>query len=408
MYDVEIVKELNLDKSCIKIDSPFIVGTLLIKNIKSLKNFIKVNNKKIFYGDYLCIDIVGNDVIYKIVDKEPDGYNVFTIRDDGSINLNTSVPYNKITKLTGAISKDIESGKEVKYEEYLKLTTFSLEVVEHVHKTLLAKKWVSEYIQTKDSINAKDVTDYDKIGIPKDYIYKEYYLEENSRLLRYIDEIAKHTRFENISSSVMYICKAFSKLCSFLPEKRFYSNELRYTNNTFSKGVLDKTYVNYEEKFITETIRVYENYSSANEYIKVIINPILDCLLKHRHTERSNLTVTITKFILDIVNNLDFIDITTKQGKSIKTLTYDFLLMHVDNKVMDTVANRISGGRLPDRGDDSYIILVGNMYIAMDSISKMLFKGDVISIDTLKHHSLKSDILKSFLDTLELKIEIKD
>ncbi len=408
MYDVEIVKELNLDKSCIRIDSSFIVGTLLIKNIISLENFIKVNNKKVSYGDYLCIDIVGNDVIYKIVDKEPDGYNVFTIRDDGSINLNTSVPYNKITKLTGAISKDIESGKEVKYEEYLKLTTFSLEVVEHVHKTLLAKKWVSEYIQTKDSIIAKDVIDYDKIDIPKGYIYKEYYLEENSRLLRYIDEIAKHTRFENISSSVMYICKAFSKLCSFLPEKRFYSNELRYTNNTFSKGVLDKTYVNYEEKFITETIRVYENYSSANEYIKVIINPILDCLLKHRHTERSNLTVTITKFILDIVNNLDFIDITTKQGKSIKTLTYDFLLMHVDNKVMDTVANRISGGRLPDRGDDSYIILVGNMYIAMDSISKMLFKGDVISIDTLKHHRLDSDILKSFLEALELKIEIKD
>ena len=321
MYDVEIVKELNLDKSCIKIDSSFIVGTLLIKNIISLENFIKVNNKKEDnYRDYLCIDIVNDELVYKIVDKEPDGYNVFTIRDDGSINLNTSVPYNKITKLTDAISKDIESGKEVKYEEYLKLTTFSLEVVEHVHKTLLAKKWVSEYIQTKDSIIAKDVIDYDKIGIPKDYIYKEYYLEENSRLLRYIDEIAKHTRFENISSSVMYICRAFSKLCSFLPEKRFYSNELRYTNNTFSKGVLDKTYVNYEEKFITETIRVYENYSSANEYIKVIINPILDCLLKHRHTERSNLTVIITKFILDIVNNLDSIDITTKQGKSIKML----------------------------------------------------------------------------------------
>ena len=409
MYDVEIVKELNLDKSCIKIDSSFIVGTLLIKNIISLENFIKVNNKKEDnYRDYLCIDIVNDELVYKIVDKEPDGYNVFTIRDDGSINLNTSVPYNKITKLTDAISKDIESGKEVKYEEYLKLTTFSLEVVEHVHKTLLAKKWVSEYIQTKDSIIAKDVIDYDKIGIPKDYIYKEYYLEENSRLLRYIDEIAKHTRFENISSSVMYICRAFSKLCSFLPEKRFYSNELRYTNNTFSKGVLDKTYVNYEEKFITETIRVYENYSSANEYIKVIINPILDCLLKHRHTERSNLTVIITKFILDIVNNLDSIDITTKQGKSIKMLTYNFLLMHVDNKVMDTVANRVSGGRLPDRGDDSYIILVGNMYIAMNSISKMLFKGDVISIDALKHHSLESDILKSFLDTLELKIEIKD
>lgn len=409
MYEVEIVRELNLDKSCIKIDSSFIVGTLLIKNIISLENFIKVNNKKKDnYRDYLCIDIVNDELVYKIVDKEPDGYNVFTIRDDGSINLNTSVPYNKITKLTDAISKDIESEKEVKYEEYLKLTTFSLEVVEHVHKTLLAKKWVSEYVQTKDSIIAKDVIDYDKIGIPKDYIYKEYYLEENSRLLRYIDEIAKHTRFENISSSVMYICRAFSKLCSFLPEKRFYSNKLRYTNNTFSKGVLDKIYVNYEEKFITETIRVYENYSSANEYIKVIINPILDCLLKHRHTERSNLTVIITKFILDIVNNLDFIDITTKQGKSIKMLTYDFLLMHVDNKVMDTVANRVSGGRLPDRGDDSYIILVGNMYIAMDSISKMLFKGDVISIDTLKHHSLESDILKSFLDTLELKIEIKD
>ena len=409
MCEVKILKELNLDKSCIKIDSSFIVGTLFIKNIISLENFIKVNNKKENnYRDYLCIDIVNDELVYKIVDKEPDGYNVFTIRDDGSINLNTSVPYNKITKLTDAISKDIESEKEVKYEEYLKLTTFSLEVVEHVHKTLLAKKWVSEYIQTKDSIIAKDVIDYDKIGIPKDYIYKEYYLEENSRLLRYIDEIAKHTRFENISSSVMYICKAFSKLCSFLPEKRFYSNELRYTNNTFSKGVLDKTYVNYEEKFITETMRVYENYSSANEYIKVIINPILDCLLKHRHTERSNLTVTITKFILDIVNNLDFIDITTKQGKSIKMLTYDFLLMHVDNKVMDTVANRISGGRLPDRDDVSYINLVGNMYIAMYSISKMLFKGDFISIDTLKHHRLESDILKSFLDALELKIEIKD
>ena len=409
MCEVKILKELNLDKSCIKIDSSFIVGTLFIKNIISLENFIKVNNKKENnYRDYLCIDIVNDELVYKIVDKEPDGYNVFTIRDDGSINLNTSVPYNKITKLTDAISKDIESEKEVKYEEYLKLTTFSLEVVEHVHKTLLAKKWVSEYIQTKDSIIAKDVIDYDKIGIPKDYIYKEYYLEENSRLLRYIDEIAKHTRFENISSSVMYICKAFSKLCSFLPEKRFYSNELRYTNNTFSKGVLDKTYVNYEEKFITETMRVYENYSSANEYVKVIINPILDCLLKHRHTERSNLTVTITKFILDIVNNLDFIDITTKQGKSIKMLTYDFLLMHVDNKVMDTVANRISGGRLPDRDDVSYINLVGNMYIAMYSISKMLFKGDFISIDTLKHHRLESDILKSFLDALELKIEIKD
>ncbi len=409
MYEVEIVKELNLDKSCIKIDGSFIVGTLLIKNIISLENFIKVNNKKKDnYRDYLCIDIVNDELVYKIVDKEPDGYNVFTIRDDGSINLNTSVPYNKITKLTGAISKDIESGKEVKYEEYLKLTTFSLEVVEHVHKTLLAKKWVSEYIQTKDSIIAKDVIDYDKIGIPKDYIYKEYYLEENSRLLRYIDEIAKHTRFENISSSVMYICKAFSKLCSFLPEKRFYSNELRYTNNTFSKGVLDKTYVNYEEKFITETMRVYENYSSANEYIKVIINPILDCLLKHRHTERSNLTVIITKFILDIVNNLDFIDITTKQGKSIKMLTYDFLLMHVDNKVINTVANRMSCGSLPDRIDDNYIILVSDMYIAMNSISKMLFKGDVISIDTLKHHRLDSDILKSFLDALELKIEIKD
>lgn len=407
MYDVEILKELNLDKSCIKIDSSFIVGTLFIKNIITLENFIKVNTKKVFYGDYLCIDIVGNDVIYKIVDKEPDGYNVFTITDDGNINLNITVPYNSISKLKDAISNDMKSGKEINYEEYLKLTTFSLEVVEHVHKTLLAKKWVSEYIQTKDSIIAKDVIDYDKIGIPKDYIYKEYYLEENSRLLRYIDEIAKHTRFENISSSVMYICKAFSKLCSFLPEKRFYSNELRYTNNTFSKGVLDKIYVNYEEKFITETIRVYENYSSANEYIKVIINPILDCLLKHRHTERSNLTVTITKFILDIVNNLDFIDITTKQGKSIKMLTYDFLLMHVDNKVMDTVSSRVSGGRLPDRGDDSYIILVGNMYIAMDSISKMLFKGDVISIDTLKHHR-SSGILKSFLDTLELKIEIKD
>ena len=171
MYDVEIVKELNLDKSCIKIDSSFIVGTLLIKNIISLENFIKVNNKKEDnYRDYLCIDIVNDELVYKIVDKEPDGYNVFTIRDDGSINLNTSVPYNKITKLTDAISKDIESGKEVKYEEYLKLTTFSLEVVEHVHKTLLAKKWVSEYIQTKDSIIAKDVIDYDKIGIPKDYI----------------------------------------------------------------------------------------------------------------------------------------------------------------------------------------------------------------------------------------------
>ena len=46
MYDVEIVKELNLDKSCIKIDSSFIVGTLFIKNIISLENFIKVNNKK--------------------------------------------------------------------------------------------------------------------------------------------------------------------------------------------------------------------------------------------------------------------------------------------------------------------------------------------------------------------------
>ena len=93
MYEVEIVRELNLDKSCIKIDSSFIVGTLLIKNIISLENFIKVNNKKEDnYRDYLCIDIVNDELVYKIVDKEPDGYNVFTIRDDGSINLNTSVP----------------------------------------------------------------------------------------------------------------------------------------------------------------------------------------------------------------------------------------------------------------------------------------------------------------------------
>ena len=82
--------------------------------------------------------------------------------------------------------------------------------------------------------------------------------------------------------------------------------------------------------------------------------------------------------------------------------------MHVDNKVINTIANRMSCGSLLDRIDDSYIILVGDMYIAMNSISKMLFKGDVISIDTLKHHRLESDILKSFLDTLELKIEIKD
>ena len=146
MYEVEIVRELNLDKSCIKIDSSFIVGTLLIKNIISLENFIKVNNKDNNYSDYLCIDIVGNDVIYKIVDRKPDGYNVFTITDDGNINLNITVPYNSIEKLTDAISKDMESGKEINYEEYLKLTTFSLEVIEYRHKSLLAKNWVSEYL----------------------------------------------------------------------------------------------------------------------------------------------------------------------------------------------------------------------------------------------------------------------
>lgn len=404
MYEVEIVKELNLDKSCIKIDSSFIVGTLFIKNIISLENFIKVNNKDNNYGDYLCIDIVGDDVIYKIVGKEPDGYNVFTITDDGNINLNITVPYNSITKLTDAISKDMKSRKKINYEKYLKLTTFSLEVIEYRHKSLLAKNWVSEYLKAKGKSVEKSVIDYDKIGIPKEYIYTAFY----SKGIKYIEtkrsNIIRNTPKHEHYKAIVSLCTDFSKLLMVLPEKRFYSSNLVYTNNTFSSARVSKMYINYEEKFIKDTIREFKEFGNNSKCIKAIIKPVLDSMIPHRlnnpTVEKGNLAIEVTKFVLEMVNDLDFIEIFTNSNEYVKTVEYDKLLKNIDNAIMRIVEKTIPV---------NYSMVVAKFHMDMCSIRKILFEEDMVYIEYFKTNITREDsILKSFLDSLNLKIEIKD
>lgn len=408
MCEVKILKELNLDKSCIKIDSSFIVGTLFIKNIITLENFIKVNNVEYYkdnnYGDYLCIDIVGNDVIYKIVDKEPDGYNVFTITKDGNINLNITVPYNSITKLTDAISKDMKSGKKINYEKYLKLTTFSLEVIEYRHKSLLAKNWVSEYLKKVKVLKAKSVIDYDKIGIPKEYIYAAFYSKGIKHIETKRSDIIRNTPKHEHYKAIVSLCTDFSKLLMVLPEKRFYSNNLVYTNNTFSSARVSKMYINYEENFIKDTILDFRTSGHDSKVIEVIINSVLDSMLPHRlnnpTVEKSNLAIEVTKFVLEMVNELDFIEIFTNSNEHVKTVEYDKLLEIIDNAIMRIVEKTIPV---------NYSMAVAKFHMDMFSIRKILFEDDIVYIEYLKTDITREvSILKSFLDTLELKIEIKD
>ena len=397
MYDVEILKELNLDKSCIKIDSSFIVGTLFIKNIITLENFFSINLNKVFYGDYLCIDIVGNDVIYKIVDKKPDGYNVFTITNDGNINLDITVPYNSIEKLTDAISKDMESGKEINYEEYLKLSTFSLEVIEYRHKSLLAKNWVSEYLKAKGKSVEKSVIDYDKIGIPKEYIYTAFYKKGFNYIETKRSDIIRNTPKHEHYKAIVSLCTDFSKLLMFLPEKRFYTNTLINTK-------LSKLYVNYEEKFIKDTIREFKECGNNSKCIKAIIKPVLDSMIPHRlnnpTVERGNLTIEVTKFVLEMVNELDFIEIFTNSNEHVKTVEYDKLLEIIDNAIMRIVEKTIPV---------NYSMVVAKFHMDMFSIRKILFEDEMVYIEYLKTNITREvSILKSFLDSLNLKIEIKD
>ena len=392
MYEVEIVKELNLDKSCIKIDSSFIVGTLLIKNIITLENFFSIN-----LGDYLCIDIVGNDVIYKIVDKKPDGYNVFTITNDDNINLNITVPYNSIEKLTDAISKDMESGKEINYEEYLKLSTFSLEVIEYRHKSLLAKNWVSEYLKAKGKSVEKSVIDYDKIGIPKEYIYTAFYKKGFNYIETKRSNIIRNTPKHEHYRAIVSLCTDFSKLLMVLPEKRFYANTLINTK-------LSKLYVNYEEKFIKDTIREFKECGNNSKCIKAIIKPVLDSMIPHRlnnpTVERGNLTIEVTKFVLEMVNELDFIEIFTNSNEHVKTVEYDKLLEIIDNAIMRIVEKTIPV---------NYSMVVAKFHMDMFSIRKILFEDEMVYIEYLKTNITREvSILKSFLDSLNLKIEIKD
>lgn len=156
MYEVEIVKELNLDKSCIKIDRSFIVGTLFIKNIISLENFNKVYvNKENNYRDYLCIDIVDNEVVYKITNGVPEDYNTFEITDDNNIKVTVKTLYNTIEKLKYAMVEDIISGNKKRYEEYLKNTTFSLDIIKYLHKTILAENWVNDFLNNPNDFIKK-------------------------------------------------------------------------------------------------------------------------------------------------------------------------------------------------------------------------------------------------------------
>ena len=101
-----------------------------------------------------------------------------------------------------------------------------------------------------------------------------------------------------------------------------------------------------------------------------------------------------------MVNKLDFIEIFTNSNEHVKTVEYDKLLEIIDNAIMRIVEKTIPV---------NYSMAVAKFHMDMFSIRKILFEDDMVYIEYLKTDITREvSILKSFLDSLNLKIEIKD